>query len=274
MQDAINMDKDQKKEAMFGWIEASIRYSGCFEKPQKLAYADIFGIDMSTVSRHQSQFVNIFEKHCNSPVFERTPEERLKGGRLTVAEFAEIPEAPCFKSMPGLHEWLRAGMPKKHYLEVDLFRGDPESWIMRLIVSSMLVKAPVKIRYHSRSRESHRSISPHSLIKIAGRIHIRAFDHLTNSARDFVLSRISHVEKTDEVDFSDFDPDWDRFETVIVKECLTEKNEVDSRGVRSDFDLDENGMREIRVQNPLVQYLIDNMGDGYRKPVRVTLKER
>ena len=253
---------------MLAWIEASIRYSGGFTKNEKAVYRDIFGLSEATVSRHQSEFQLAFEGFCGAEVFERDLTGRVKGGKLVLKSGASLPGEFAFEGIPSIDEWLPKALGNK-YVEVPPLRAQPTLWILRILVSAILQKIPVFIAYQSRNRSSERIISPLVIVKIAERCHVRAYDHGLNEARDFVLSRIVHIESRENEIFHDTDPDWEVYSAIAIEEKRSPAGEEDLRGIRADFGLDETGVRVINVRDPLVQYLIDEAGEGFESPVRV-----
>ncbi len=249
---------------MLAWIEASIRYAGRFSKNEKATYGEIFGLTGATISRHQAEFQAFFEEFCGGEVFERDPAGRVRGGKLVLESGVSIPAEFAFEGVPSLDQWLPQALGKR-YLDAPSLRSEPPLWILRILVAAILQRTPVFIAYQSRTRSSERLISPLVIVKVAGRHHVRAWDHSTNEPRDFVLSRITHIETRKDVVFIDKDPKWQVFGAIEI----AEKSAQDVSGIRLDFGLDENGTRTVRVREPLVQYLIDEMRDGYESPVRV-----
>ena len=73
---------------------------------------------------------------------------------------------------------------------------DPE--ILRLVVSTIEKKGFVSITYQSMSSPvpKDRLIVPHSFVSDGLRWHIRAFDALTSTFRDFLLARIISISET------------------------------------------------------------------------------
>ena len=115
-------------------------------------------------------------------------------------------------------------------------------------------------------------VSPHAIILVAERMHMRAFDHSNNEHRDFVLSRITKAETViDGPKYvgSDQDISWANFRKLIIEEKHMASEESSRIGVRLDFGLDEYGGKIFQVREPLVHYLIDNMSEAYSSPIRI-----
>jgi hypothetical protein len=70
------------KDVFFGWIEACLRYGGTFGPSEKAVYCQHFGLSEPSASRHQAEFVALYE--ATSPVtFAHNAAGRIHGGKLT-----------------------------------------------------------------------------------------------------------------------------------------------------------------------------------------------
>ncbi|OCX62057.1 hypothetical protein BFP70_14465 [Thioclava sp. SK-1] len=252
-----------RNDYYFGWIEACLLYGGAFGASEKAIYCQRYGLSEPSASRHQVTFADHYQR-ASGVVFARSADGRLQGGRLTPMN--ELPRTPIFDSTPSLERWLEDCFSGTRFFNIEILREAPEPSIVRAIIRSIKTKTPLSIDYHSRRQNSRRTISPHTLIKIAGRLHIRAFDHSRNDFADFVLSRITKTTADVGSVFIDGHQDeaWRCQETLVVK-----ATDATSEGVKLDFGLDASGSRSFRVRTPLVQYLIDEMDEAYSPPVRV-----
>jgi len=161
----------KRKDLLFAWIEASIRYGGVFGPQEKVAYQRTLGVSEPSVSRHQAAFVDRFEQACgNREIFRRDTTGRIFGGKLSLADDAILPETPVFPDMPGLERWLQDTLGGSGYFDEEIQRQTPKPWILRSVVQSIRYRHPLRITYHSRSGEGKRPLSPHALVKIAGRM--------------------------------------------------------------------------------------------------------
>jgi hypothetical protein len=267
MKDSIS---SRKKEALFAWIEACLHYGGTFGPSEKAVYCQRFGLSEPSASRHQAEFVMLYEAAC--PVtFERNEAGRIRGGKLTPK--TPLPAKPLFSRMPSLESWLEDNFGGTSYFRAEIPRREPEPWILRAIVQSIHGKKPLKITYHSRSGPSTRVVSPHAIIKIVGRLHMRAFDHSKNHFSDFVLSRITAAALSEQMVFvgNERDTQWQTVKLVTVSETGSGNDHTRKRGIHLDYGLDQTGQRAFRFRQSLVQYLIDDMEDGYAAPVQITL---
>lgn len=259
---------------MYGWIEAAVRYSGTFGPQEKVIYQQIFSVSEPTTSRHQAEFADQFEAAYGASVFSREADRRLSKGRLTLLEEATLPDTPVFEKMPPLERWLQDALGNR-YVEVEIRRSTPRQVIVRSVLQSIWSRAPLRILYHSRGGTRERVISPHAIVKAAGRLHVRAYDHLRNEARDFVLSRIETAILAAEGGRYvgvEHDRSWHQVRIVVIEARDYEADVVSRKGVALDFDLPTSGRRELRVRQPFLQYLVDEMDAGYKSPVRIREK--
>lgn len=256
----------------FGWIEASLRYAGRFGVREKAGYKELFGISEATVSRDQDKFWPIFEEAQATTIFKRNADGSLKGRRLVLMEAVKLTPEPQFPSMPTPEVWLSAIFSSGKFEPAPAIRASPDERVLRNIVQGIEDRAALNIAYHSRRQESLRRISPHALVWVAGRLHVRAYDHSTNEYRDFVLSRVLRAtlllqERGPYVD-SHEDKDWHR-STEITVHAKHRESTTPSKGICLEFGLDERGQKTIRVRDALVPYLADYAGEEFASPVTI-----
>ncbi|MGX0976290.1 hypothetical protein ACSSVY_002006 [Roseovarius sp. MBR-51] len=234
-------------------------------------YGETFGLSEPTASRHQAEFATLFEKRCGE-MFERDEKRRVRGGRLILRGDAQLPREPVFQRMPKLSQWLQQNLGGNAYFEECIKRRDPDPWVMRPLIRSIRSKIPIRINYHSRNGQSERVVSPHAIILVAERMHMRAFDHSNNEHRDFVLSRVTEVETVmGEFTYvgSDQDVSWVNFKKLVIEEKHMTSEENARIGVCLDFGLDKYGSKTVQVREALIHYLIDNMSEAYSSPIRI-----
>jgi len=260
-----------EKSVTLGWIEASIRYAGRFSIAEKKVYADIFGLSPATVARDQEAFVERFERHNGGMMFERNQSGRPRNGRLFLLPDAGIREDHLFKGrVPSLERWLEDTLKESGgYVDAGSLRKSPPIDVVRTIVDGIVSKTPVSISYHSRRSSGERLVSPHTIVHVAGRMHMRGYDHGINEPRDFVLSRISNI-RPDHAPYigREEDRDWNEKAFIVVEVDLDVVGDLE--GVRMDFGLDDQGRKVHSFPKPLVDYMIDDVGEGYISPVTVS----
>lgn len=257
-----------QKTVMLGWIEACIRYGGRFTAREKAAYQRVFGASAPTVSRDQEVFAERFEAACGGAVFERAESGKFKAGKLYLDLDAQLPDEPVFASIPSLERWLQDCLEEgKGYAEAPTLRREPDHWVVRVLLDGIRSRTAVAVSYQSRRGSSERALSAHTIVRAAGRLHVRAFDHLRNEYGDFVLARIAHAALDKDVRYvgPEDDEGWRSFREVLVESVGPDAGP----GVAMDFGLDERGRKTMHVRQAFVQYLVDEMEEGFRSPVRV-----
>lgn len=141
-----------------------------------------------------------------------------------------------------------------------LLRPDLPLRPIRVVLSALLNHQVVRIVYHSKDQEpSTRSISPNHLIFADDRYHVRAYCHLKNAFLDFVLSRISYAELTDEGWVpSREDGDWNYTITLRFKPNPNLPESVRNSILKSYEDIEE-GYRIVKCRMALVIYVRRNL---------------
>jgi hypothetical protein len=133
--------------------------------------------------------------------------------------------------------------------------------ILRVFLMALREKLVVRIDYQSMSTAgpSSRAISPHAVGFDGFRWHVRAFCHVHNDYRDFVLGRVRSAvsEGPTENDPKD-DADWHNFiEAIIVPHPRL--SQAQKLAVESDYNM-EHGRLVLRVREALLFYHLDHLG--------------
>jgi len=254
----------------FGWIEASLRYAGRFSVREKVPYQEIFGVSEATTSRHQARAGEIIENLCGGNVFERSPTGRFLRGQLFLEKDAALPETHIFDRVPSMERWLEDALGERHYGSFEVTRAAPDPHVLRVLIRAIQDRHVVMIRYQSRSGESERALSPYVLVRVAGRLHVRGYDHAKNETRDFVLTRILRVRMVSEPEDTfvsqENDKEWQRRVRVIIRDKCDDQGRV-RPGVQRDYGLDESGTRVLQVRKAVAPYLVDDRKEGFESPV-------
>lgn len=127
-------------------------------------------------------------------------------------------------------EYLRGQAAVEHYLEDDpwsdlpftdgdrILRPKIPAKGVRLVIEALYRQETVQIHYQSKGRLSWRTISPHHLIFIDNRYHVRGYCFLTESFRDFVLSRVEDAMPGGKEWISaQEDRAWNRYEETVFE---------------------------------------------------------
>jgi len=255
-----------------GWIEASLRFAGQFASGEKAGYMDRFGVGAAQVSHDQGRFVQEFNKRSRAVLIE------VATGKLSIVEGTRLPPDPVFK-IPRMAEWLEVAIPSSFLRVESARRAEPDILTLRSVVVAIRERKPLEVVYLSRSSgRSRRVISPHVIVDVADRLHLRGYDHARNRFSDFVLSRIEESrDAVPPIPFvrPDRDENWQRFVRI---EICAHTGLVGERlqGVIRDFGLDEGGGRQVRQRAAVAPYLVDQPADaalGFASPVSIRILE-
>ena len=257
----------------FGWIEAALRYAGRFSVREKAPYQEIFEVSEATVSRRQARAADIIQDACGGDVFERTDAGRLFRGHLLLKDDVVMPKAHIFDRVPSMERWLEDALGERHYGSFEITRSVPDPYVLRILIRAIQDQHVVRLRYQSRSGESERALSPYVLVRVAGRLHVRGYDHANNQSRDFVLTRILHVRPgtaTEDLFVpQENDKEWQRRVRVIIRDKRDDQGRL-RPGVQRDYGLDKNGTRVLKVREAVAPYLVDDREDGFESPVVIS----
>lgn len=145
--------------------------------------------------------------------------------------------------------------PKCHTLPSFKRPVDPE--ILREILSAMRNDASIKIKYQSpySPDQTNRWITPLVFVYALGHWHVRAFCHLKNEFRSFVLGRIITTGETrKETDETPEDTEWSN----LIDLVFTPSNELHENAkkiITNDYGM-TNGKAVIPVKRALLKYFL------------------
>ncbi|MGV2989373.1 WYL domain-containing protein [Vibrio sp. E150_011] len=134
----------------------------------------------------------------------------------------------------------------------------PDIHIVAILTQAAINGKSVDLCYVSlTSGEKKRTVVPHSIVDNGLRWHIRAYDCQTNEFRDFVISRITKAELSDnavlETQTMLADKQWMRF---VPLELVPHPNNVDyPKAIELDYSM-KNGRLSIEVRAALTGYLL------------------
>lgn len=119
-------------------------------------------------------------------------------------------------------------------------------------------KRCVAIRYAGRRAVREMVLSPTRLVHALGRYHVRALDHLDDTFKDIVLSRVVAVHETAEERRSMQDREWER--SVVLSFQLNPELEPEMRmSVANEWGIDGGGVHKIRCREALALYVVRRM---------------
>lgn len=264
------MESRLRNERRLAWIEACIRYVGRFGVKEKKDLMHRFNASLSSISRDQVAFLDAWEARFGIGI---VLEEK---GKLKLLPDACIPEERLY-DLPSLDDWLSASISRSFHTISGFGRAKPDPNVLRHIILSIEDRKPMLIDYVSRSSSGEgkrKRISPHSIVDVVGRYHARAYDHERGRFADFVLSRIQScsfdVVNNGTYVGNDRDHDWMTTEQIEIAVAETEF----IAATRVDFGLDGSGRKRVRVRKALSSYLVDDVEEGYLRPVHIRRVER
>ncbi|NVK29388.1 MAG: WYL domain-containing protein [Gammaproteobacteria bacterium] len=146
---------------------------------------------------------------------------------------------------------------KEHFSAVQLPDRSVKPEVLRSLLKACRLSMAIKITYASMNNPNphQRVISPHALIYTGFRWHVRAYCHLRNQYRDFVLSRITSPAESDEEPINrDADKLWNESITIklVANNNLTP---IQQKLVELDYAMTQ-GALEITVRKALVHYTL------------------
>jgi len=143
--------------------------------------------------------------------------------------------------------------------------------VVREVVLAILRERPLSILYRSRKSPEgvQHLISPHTIVDVAGRYHVRAFDHHSGRWSDFVMTRMEWALPASVLDRGlhrkkSSDLNWAAMTSIEIRAKIEERNQAVAR----DFGLDEDFRRVERTRVALAPYLVDPDED-FSHPVEV-----
>jgi hypothetical protein len=163
-----------------------------------------------------------------------------------------------FPPLTKMTAWLEDGLGARFEMVAPIRRAEPPHAIIRAVVQAIVQQRTLRFRYQPRrGAANEKLVSPHVIVHVVGRLHLRGWDHGRNAPRDYVLTRIMDVAEAEEVQRfvgQQHDSNWT--EQVVLQVCLREGEEQDA--VRPDYDLDTSGRGTRLVRKSHAPYLIDN----------------
>ena len=238
-----------------GWIEACLRYAGSFTAREKDRYKALLNVGDGTVSADMRRMVDVAPRGTL----------HIHAGRIAIR--TPLPLEPIMP-LPDLRDWLAAFTGDAYLRVPDPRDRMPSADVLQEIYRAIVAGHPVRLRYVSRSSGTRfRTISPHTIVDVTGRLHVRAFSHDRNEFRDFVLTRMSDIQCAEGVGYVSKATDL-MWTDHVTLEMRTAPNE-DADLTRIDYRLDESGTRRFHgVRLAVAPYLVDQAG-AFRSPVSV-----
>ncbi|MBF0240750.1 MAG: WYL domain-containing protein, partial [SAR324 cluster bacterium] len=143
------------------------------------------------------------------------------------------------------------------FIDVDrLIRVRPDEDVVRELVQALKGKQVLRICYQSKHDEETRDISPHHLVFADHRYHVRAFCHVRQKYRDFVLTRILDVQQNSKLEWISAEQDEDWNQKVVL--CFRPNPELPlsaQQAMTDDFRLKADGILKVETNAALAYYV-------------------
>ena len=133
----------------------------------------------------------------------------------------------------------------------------PASDIIAALMRAITQRKAIECEYVSlTSGPTRREIVPHAIANNGHRWHVRAFDRKNQEFRDFVCTRLQHVQtlnsQTPTVQHQSFDRQWNKLVTITLK---PHPNLAYKQAIEMDYNM-VNGHLQLEVRAALVGYLL------------------
>jgi hypothetical protein len=192
------MPKETRLRKRYGWIEASLRYVGSFDKA---SYGKHFDINPPQISSDQAGFVDAINQISPGTL-------GVIRGKISILTPLQD---EAFYPIPPLREWLQTSSSIS-YFEVNDFRhSDPDIEIVQGFTKSIQKSTPLRVLTDDEGDATWLELSPHCIVDIEGELFARAYDHRTSTFKTLPLSlfrevavdnpRLSYVTACNDVDW-------------------------------------------------------------------------
>lgn len=253
-----------------GWIELMIRTTSGFGGAEKKACQALFRVSDAGLSTDQVRFVEGFNEAHGKTVVEIT------AGKIVLRPKAELLPDPVF-TLPSSDEVLQSTIGARLSVCSPVARREPDPGVAMALAQGIQRQLTVLLDYLSRTEAGEpfaRVVSPHSVVWVAGRYHLRAYDHSWNRWADFVLSRIVHCSvvegSEDRHRPASGDADWHE----MVKVEIFSRTMPMPAGVGREYGINETGRQVVEIRKALAPYVVDDHPEEFRDPLSVRLASR
>lgn len=134
--------------------------------------------------------------------------------------------------------------------------ASPET--LQAVVKAIRCREAVEVCYQSMTdpRPSWRWLSPHAFASDGERWHVRAFCHVKEDFRDFVLGRITSTRGTRTTEItSDQDRDWHTFVTIIIKPN-PQLSDDQRAAIAAEYNMQSTHEMTLRFRKSMMFYLM------------------
>lgn len=200
----------------FRFLELQIIWEGSIQRKK---IANRFGIAMNHVTKVIAEYERLYPNNLRYDHRSR----RYTAGKTFKAKHCEGSAQEFLSILKSQFYGMRNDSLSVDILSHCVAFPEPtqniKSEVLRALIKNILENKQIEIKYQSLKEESpsQRRISPHSLVNIGYRWHVRAFDYSKKEYRDFVLHRILSAKTTrDNGRPSCEDKDWNDEATLQI----------------------------------------------------------
>ena len=198
------------------WIHKSLTFMGSFDRA---AFEKKFMVSQGQISQDLRQFVRWMYSEGRffyvrrGALIECDSLEGIPRGQVVDGIDEFDPSAAGYPSLDvgSPTEWLLENPPDFLATPDVALRVEPDTDLLRKIVNAIEQRTVIEADYVSMtSGLTTRYLSCHAMVHIAGRFHVRAFDHDLSEFRDFVLTRFERVSSHKKLSYvcGSEDHDW------------------------------------------------------------------
>lgn len=240
----------------FEFIEWKLFWEGALNRRD---LEDTFQISTPQASVDLRNYREIADNNIDYDLTEKTyvPSSRMKPRFLRVSADRLLLQlrALLTGALPREDLWFKSMPPVD--MAPDISRHvDPE--LLRRLLQAIRSRHALEIRYQSLTNSRLRKIAPHALAFDGFRWHARAWSIDRNDFRDFVITRIEEVHRSEPTDFDpEDDIEWNTKTTLRLRPHLGLSDDQ-KRAIQRDYAMD-NGVREIETRLSLAYYFIMRM---------------
>lgn len=262
------MSKQKRLEHRYGWIEASLRYAGRFDKE---SYGNFFNINPPQISADQAGFVQAINHELSWREKQQShvqadagrPYLDIQKGKICILR--ALPEKTVFDVMAA-RAWLATLSTIPFIATSEIGSVEPSPQILQAVCDAIIKKKPLKIREVTGvAQPNSTNISAHSIFDNSGRLFLRVFDHGLGNFRNIQINRILDTAKNDrgvKYMHADEDHDWST-NAKITLEANPSAGVERARLAISDFGLCQKGLaREVEVPRALADFLVKDISCG------------
>lgn len=173
--------------------------------------------------------------------------------------YVPLPEfSPALIEPTSLDEFMEIKSPVIDVEQWPIPPRSASSATLQAIVKAIRCREAVEVCYQSMTdpRPSWRWLSPHAFASDGERWHVRAFCHVKEDFRDFVLGRITSTRGTRPTEVtSDQDRDWHTFLTIVIKPN-PQLSDDQRAAIAAEYNMQSNHEMTLRLRKSMMFYLM------------------